>query len=164
MDAVDAVADLADLAGEALRVRRRIEARVERVAGHDLVDRRPRFLEEAARGGAVLPDLAELGPEDLDELRAVEVARDAPLLAANGERVTLAGREHEEGPVAVLRDGLDVAARRGEKEGAGEQSARDATARRICRLHRVHCNANRRRVRAPRRRGPSARPAIIPGG
>src|SRR5205814_4518721 len=91
-------------------------------------------------------------------LRTVEVARDAPLLAPHGERVTLAGREHEEGPVAVLRDGLDIPARRGKQESPGEQGARNATLRRHPRLHLANCNAKpppRPRAAPPR----SFRPA-----
>ena len=135
------VVDAPHGAVEAVRVPLRVEVRVERIAGHQLVHRRPGHLDEPARGRAELPDLAEVRPLDLDELRSVENARDALLLAAHGDLVTIRRRVDECGAVAAPRHGartaaeLVLAGRGGEQERHGEPCARAETE------HRPNSNA-----------------------
>jgi hypothetical protein len=127
---------------EAVRVPLRVEVRVERVAGHQLFHRRPGHLDELARGRTELPDLAEVRPLDLDELRSVENARDALFLAAYGDLVTIRRRVDEGGAVSAPRHGARAAAELVLAGRGGEQKPHAETRARAETEHRANSNAD----------------------
>src|SRR5439155_8674537 len=101
---------------ETVGVRRRVEARLERVARNDLVEWREFLFDNLPRRGAVLPDLPEVGADHLDQPRAADFPFDASLFALDRDCVSLGRAEDQDSAVAVPRDGLDAAA-----EGAEER-------------------------------------------
>ena len=85
---------------------RRVEFRLERIAGHDLVGRGPGRRQDPLRRGPQLPDRLEVRAHDLDERRALDLRLDALALAAHGDLEALVLRERQRRAVAVLRNGL----------------------------------------------------------
>jgi hypothetical protein len=122
---VGAVVDPADLAAEPVGVRRGIEARLKRIAGHGFVGRTPSALEDPPRRGAELPGLVEVGPDDPDDLGAVDRPGDPDAFAAHRDPETILLRVDENSPVAVAGDRLRTAAGQSRDDRGGEDSGRE---------------------------------------
>src|SRR5262249_33449207 len=97
------------------------EARLERIARHDLVGRTPGELADGLALGPEFPRFFQVRTHDLYERASVRLALDALPLSAHRDLELLFLRERQDCGVAVPRDGLQSSAAAGRYENEGRE-------------------------------------------